>query len=214
MLYKIFHLLISLPITIWFNFKTLPIRQAIRLPILIDYRTKIKSGKKGSIIIPSNSPFATIKYGWGEGSKGNFCNNKNFIYIHDSGKIIFNGKAQFALGVTLRCDNKGIIEFGKNLKTNQNFSCFSNTYIKLGNDILIGWNVNIRDSDGHHILDINSDQILNPNKTILIGNNVWISSHVDILKGSFINDNSIIGFRSLVTRKFTEKKYYNSRKSC
>lgn len=202
---KFLHLFVSLPITIWFNFKTLSIKQAIKLPILIDYRTIIKGAKKGSIIIPSNSSFATIKYGWGNGSEGNICNNKNFLYINDSGKIIFSGKSQFALGVTLRIDNNGIIEFGKNFRANQNFSCFSNTHIKFGNNVLIGWNVNIRDSDGHRILDISHNRILNLNKSVEIGNNVWIASHVDILKGSYINDNSIIGFRSLVTRKFIEK---------
>ena len=75
----------------------------------------------------------------------------------------------------------------------------------MGNNILIGWNVNIRDSDGHNILNINNNEILNPNKSIEIGNHVWIGSYVDILKGASINDNSIIGFKSLVTKKYTEK---------
>ena len=120
-------------------------------------------------------------------------------------ETVFTGKAQFALGATIRTDHEGIISFGNNFKANQNFTCFSNTKILLGNNILIGWNVNIRDSDGHNILNINNNEILNPNKSIEIGNHVWIGSHVDILKGASINDNSIIGFKSLVTKKYTEK---------
>lgn len=205
MIHKVIHLLISLPITIWVNFKALPIKQAIRLPMLIDYRTRVKGIKKGSIILPNYISFAIIKYGWGNGSEGNHCNNKNYIYINGNGKFIFTGKAQFALGATIRTAHEGIISFGNNFKANQNFTCFSNTKILLGNNILIGWNVNIRDSDGHNILNINNNEILNPNKSIEIGNHVWIGSHVDILKGASINDNSIIGFKSLVTKKYTEK---------
>lgn len=36
---KIIHFLISLPISIWINFKVFPFRTAILLPIIIDYRT-------------------------------------------------------------------------------------------------------------------------------------------------------------------------------
>lgn len=38
---KIIHFLISLPISIWINFKVFPFRTAILLPIIIDYRTSI-----------------------------------------------------------------------------------------------------------------------------------------------------------------------------
>lgn len=202
MIKKIIHLLTSLPITIWFNFKVFPINQALSLPILIDYRTKIKGINKGCIHIPPHTPFATIKYGWGEGSAGNHCNKRNHILFFGKGRIFFAGKAQFALGATLRCDNNGTISFGVNFKANQNFSCFSNTEIKFGNNNLIGWNVNVRDSDGHDI--IHNEKIVNPNKAINIGNHVWITSHVDILKGASISDNSIVGFRSLVTKKFKD----------
>lgn len=58
MIHKVIHLLISLPITIWVNFKALPIKQAIRLPMLIDYRTRVKGIKKGSIILPNYISFA------------------------------------------------------------------------------------------------------------------------------------------------------------
>lgn len=66
-----------------------------------------------------------------------------------------------------------------------------------------GWNVNIRDSDGHKILNANGE-ITNLNNSINIGNHVWISSYCDILKGSSIPDNCIVGFRALVTKRFNE----------
>lgn len=198
---KLIHFLFSLPITVFVNFKVLPFSSAIHLPILIDYRTKFRRLKYGCILI-SNNKFASIKIGWGNGSVGNFTYSKNYIYIYN-GKLIFDGNAQFAMGVTLRCDNGGIIHFGNNFTANQNFTCFSNTNIIFGDDVLCGWNVNVRDSDGHDIY--NENEIMNPNQSIIIGKHCWLSAHVDILKGSKINDGCIVGFRSLVTKKFEDK---------
>lgn len=118
--------------------------------------------------------------------------------------MIFTGKAQFAKGVTLRSDNGGTLRFGDNFRANQNFSCFSNTEVFFGDDVVTGWNVNVRDSDGHEIISANG-YITNSNKAISVGSHVWLASHCDILKGSRIPDGCIVGWRSLVTKKFDEK---------
>lgn len=101
---KIIHFLISLPISIWINFKVFPFRTAILLPIIIDYRTSIYGHglQKGSIILPAKFNFGLIKIGWGNGSLGNPHNKRNYIIISGKGKLIFNGKTQFAMGVTLK----------------------------------------------------------------------------------------------------------------
>ena len=75
-------------------------------------------------------------------------------------------------------------------------------WLTVGDDVLLGWRVNIRDSDGHSIYD-DITKIKNPiQKNITIGNHVWIASYVDILKGTEIKDNSVIAYRSCVLSKF------------
>lgn len=200
MIYKLFHTLISLPLTIYVNFICFNLKTAIHLPIFIDYKTRVKGLYKGCITIKAKPKFALIKYAWGHGSYGNMCNSKSYIIFNGKGKIIFEGNAQFAMGATLRTDKNGIISFGRNFSANQNFSVFSNTSTQFGNNCITGWNVNLRDSDGHDI--IMENVVINHNEPIQIGNNVWLSSHCDILKGSKICDNSIVGFRTLVAGRF------------
>ena len=202
MICKLFHILISLPLTIYVNFICFDFKPACRLPIIVDFRTRIKGLYKGCIVLKCKPKFAIVKYAWGYGSYGNICNRKSFL-IFKGGKIIFEGNAQFAMGTTLRADNQGVISFGRNFIANQNFSAFSNTLIQFGDNCITGWNVNLRDSDGHYITNYNGD-ILNNNKPIHIGDNVWLSSHCDILKGSKVSNNSIVGFRTLVAGKFEE----------
>lgn len=74
--------------------------------------------------------------------------------------------------------------------------------MKIGNDVLLGWKVNIRDSDGHIIYDYIT-KIKNPiQKNITMGNDVWIASYADILKGTEIKGNSVIAYRICVLSKF------------
>ena len=80
---------------------------------------------------------------------------------------------------------------------------FCDNITTIGNDVLIGWNVNIRSSDGHHIYDTVT-KLNNPIvKPVTIGNHVWIASNVDILKGSYIPDNCVVAYRSCVLSRFT-----------
>ena len=197
----------SLPKSIYLNFKVFSLKTAIKLPIIVDYRTIMQGLYKGCFMLDFEEKkyFGCVKLGWGNGSLGNSCNSNNYIIIHGKGHFIFkSGGAIIARGMTLRSDNNGSVVFGKKFCANQNFSVFTNTKITFGDNCVLGWNVNVRDSDGHPIKAA-SGNLINPNKQIYIGTHVWIASHVDILKGCFVPDGCVLGFKSLVTSKFNDE---------
>ncbi|RTZ02053.1 acyltransferase [Flavobacterium bomense] len=201
---KIIRLTLSLPKTIYFNFYVFPFKVAIKLPALIDYKTKFYELHKNTVLLNGKVKFAMVKIGWGKGSIGNECNRYNYWGIKKDCRITFDGTAHFAKGVSLRADNGGKISFGNKFVANQNFFCASNTSISFGDNAVLGWNIHIRDGDGHNIYDENKN-IINNNKPISIGNQVWLASYVSILKGVKIPDNSIVAFGSIVTKSFFEK---------
>lgn len=199
----LFRWILSIPKTILFNFYILPISQAVKLPVFIDYKTRILELHKGTIQINGIVSFGMIKIGWGNGALGVECNRNSYWIIEKGALLVFNGNAHFARGVSLRANNCGIISFGCNFAANQNFFCASSTNVSFGDNILLGWNVHVRDSDGHNIFDEVGD-IINRSKPIFIGSNVWLASYVSILKGVIISDDCIVGFRSVVTKQFLE----------
>lgn len=72
--------------------------------------------------------------------------------------------------------------------------------IDIGFDTIIAWNVTITDSNWHDIADT-------PRRApVSIGNHVWISHDVSILKGAVIPAGCIVGARSLVTSAFEQEK--------
>ena len=194
--------LLSIPKSLYFNLSAFPLKTAIKMPVLVSYKTKLKGIKKNKIIIDAPIKFGLIRIGFG-GIDAIMENNCSFFRIDDTGKIIFKGKCLFSSGVSLRISNDSTLTFGDNFSANKNFTISCDNVTTIGNDVLIGWNVNIRNSDGHHIYDTVT-KLNNPIvKPVTIGNHVWITSNVDILKGSEIPDNCVVAYRSCVLSKFT-----------
>lgn len=197
-------MVISLPKTVVFNFTVFPISIAVKLPVLVDYRTKFNELHRGTVVLSQRAKFGMVKLGWGSGSAGIECNRYNYWGVRKGSIIKFKGSAHFAKGVSIRGDKNGQIFFGDGFAANQNFFCASNTIISFGDNVVLGWNVHVRDGDGHDILN-ERGEIINRNKSITIGNRVWIASFASILKGTSIEEDSIVGYGSIVTKSFVER---------
>ena len=92
------------------------------------------------------------------------------------------------------------IEFGSNVFVNNNFVAVCLNSIKIGDNVLIGTNVEIFDSDFHNTEPIERFGGKAEVKEVIIHNNVWIGSNVKILKGVTIGENSVISNGSIVTK--------------
>lgn len=193
-MYKIIIFLISIPKTLYFNFKMFPLKKAIQLPVICHYSTILKN-LTGEIVLKRIGERVYIGFG-GSYGLGGCC------YFDNKGKIIFNGKASFARGTKLIVGKNGILEFGKDFRSNADciFNC--NNKITFGNDNLLAWRNTFLDSDGHSIVDMETQLPTNEKGTIIIGNHVWICPECSLLKGANIPSNSIIATKSVVTKSF------------
>jgi len=96
-------------------------------------------------------------------------------------------------------EKESIIRFGNNIYSNNNLSIIAeNGEISLGDNVLIGTNVEIINSDFHHIHPEKRNSGLHKSKNVIIESNVFIGSNVKILKGVTIGRNSIISNGSVV----------------
>ena len=76
--------------------------------------------------------------------------------------------------------------------------------ILIGKDCIISNDVEIWCTDTHSIFD-ETGKLLNEGKSVEIGDHVWIGKGVYICKNSSIADNCIVGWRSVVTGRHSEK---------
>jgi maltose O-acetyltransferase len=101
----------------------------------------------------------------------------------------------------LNARNKSsVISFGEGVWTNNNLVIISNgSEIILGDNVIIGTNVEIYDSDFHYINPLQRKVKHLDSLPVTIDNNVWIGSNVKILKGVTIGKNSIIANGAIVS---------------
>ena len=72
------------------------------------------------------------------------------------------------------------------------------TSITLGNNVMMGRNNIIYDSDFHSILNKNNEP-MNYNRKVVIEDNVWLTTGVVILKGAKVGQGSILTSNTVVT---------------
>jgi acetyltransferase-like isoleucine patch superfamily enzyme len=149
-------------------------------------------------------------------------NNSNIIgYPTTAQPTIFVGKGRIKFGsnvqigyfpsplffdgvshIEARNENSEIV-FGNDIFINNGFKIICDkTKISIGDNTLIGYSVNIFDSDFHEISPEKRNSGNHYCKEVLIGKNVFIGSNVAILKGVSIGENSIVAYGSIVTRSF------------
>jgi acetyltransferase-like isoleucine patch superfamily enzyme len=99
---------------------------------------------------------------------------------------------------------EGVLEIGNNV----GMSCAAivcNHQIKIGDNVTIGGNTVIYDSDFHSLVayerkDAALDRKYAKKSAVIVENNVFIGAHTTILKGVTIGENSIIGACSVVAK--------------
>lgn len=137
-------------------------------------------GERAKVVIPETSKIAGVVTLNGKNSK--LVLEDNVIWrgnISISGGSVYIGQDTIARGVDI------VAGAAK---------------VSVGQGCLLSWGCTILATDSHPIYDLDSGKILNLDANISIKDNVWVGRNCHILKGSCINDGSIIGLGSIVTR--------------
>ena len=98
-------------------------------------------------------------------------------------------------------DDNSEILVGNNLSVQPgtHIAAGEGTTICIGDDCMFSGDVEMRSTDSHSICDLSSRRRTNKAKEIRIGNHVWLTAHVRILKGATIAGHCIVGNSSVVT---------------
>lgn len=131
------------------------------------------------------------------------------IYGKGNKLIIEDNACIYGLRIVIRGENCHVV-IGKDFTENINcmITCMGrNNFIRIGDDCMLSENIDIWNTDSHHIINENGN-VINKNKPIIIGNHVWIGKNCSILKGVIVGDNSIIGMSSVVTKNVDKNSIY------
>jgi len=92
-----------------------------------------------------------------------------------------------------------LISIGAGTVTSNNVSIVARERIEIGANCLIGDMVTIIDSDFHNISPTKRHEGSGPTEAVIIHDNVWLGSRVQVLKGVTLGEGCVIAAGAIVT---------------
>jgi acetyltransferase-like isoleucine patch superfamily enzyme len=185
--------------TIRFNLRYFKLKDAVKLPVLISNHVYLRTCK-GEIVIEAPLKFGMIEIGYG--NVGIFDDKRDRTIWHVMGKIIFERNASIGHGSKISVEEKATLRIGENFRITANSTIFASHNIQFGKNCLLSWDILVMDSDVHKIMQ--NEKHLNPDKPVVVADNVWIGCRCTILKGTFIAAGSVIAAGTLLHSKLDE----------
>jgi acetyltransferase-like isoleucine patch superfamily enzyme len=135
----------------------------------------------------------------------NIKGDMKYVYIKSSKKIINNLKI-----VSIRGNNQRVV-------IGEEFSCGGleiqmndgNENLSIGDNCLFSWGIKMRTSDGHSVIDLDTNHAINLPKDIIVCDRVWVGEDVRFLKGVSIPPDTIVASAAVVTKTFTDKDSFS-----
>ncbi len=183
--------------SIYFNFKYLPLKDAIKIPFLLSKNVYLRK-VNGQIRLNCKISTGIVLIGYK--NVGIFDEKNSRTIWEVEGKVVFNGKATIGHGSKIIVGKEGELLLGRKFSISAESSIIAFSKIIFGDNCLLSWDILLMDSDFHKIIDVDN-KIINKPEPIKIGNNVWIGCQNLILKGTIIPDNCVIGAKSLISKK-------------
>ncbi len=193
-----FSYLRSLLPSIYFNFKYLPIKQAIKLPILVYKPTFHEMG--GSVKIESSKiHFGMIRIGfWRTATYPN-----TGISWRNRGKIIFKGTCIIGNDSSVLVGRQGTLTFGNDFIASAGLKLVSECRVTFGEHTRLGWGEIIIDTNFHLLYDMEKETFKKGYGPITIGDYNWFGLQCFIMPGVSTPEHCTFGARTTLTRGFS-----------
>ena len=127
--------------------------------------------------------------------------NNTIIHINgDNNCLIVDEKARFLGPCEISLSNGAKLHIGENAGIRGVSFILDRANASVGKLCMFSYNIIIRNTDSHKVLNLENKEIVNQPKDITIGNHVWIGQNTIILKGVSIGDDSIVAMGAVVTK--------------
>lgn len=189
--------------TLIFNFKTMPLAVAIKLPVFLYgkvdfYFLKAEvffencEVKRGMIKMGSNIEYlSTVK-------------GASLFVLYPNSRIIFEGPSRFSSDFLIRTGKDAVLRIGEDTFFGSGMKLICIRDIAVGKATQFAFNCQILDSDFHYIHNLNTNEIAPREKAVHIGSYNWFGNSTTVGKGTVTETYTIVASNSLLNKNYKE----------
>ena len=181
--------LMAMPRSFWYNLRLLPWRQARRLPILISNRTVIESISGEIDITATSLRTGMVKVGFTTFQGSDYYRDRTRLNIR--GKMVIGGDCSLGAGSSVEVAEGAVLTIGPMFNLGPRSLVICHKDITFGTFDRISWDCTLMDTDQHPLVDIDGQRV-NPDRSIVFGDNVWMGCHTIVAKGVSLADNTTV----------------------
>lgn len=195
--------ILSIPKSFWVSLHFFPLKDALKLPVLVRYNTSLLS-LKGKIIAQGGGT-AMLSVGFCSVGLYDKKYQRSILQIDGIVELPVDGKVSFGQGARISIGRNGRVTFKGNFSNTAQINLCCVDSIKFGSDVVTSWDTLIMDTDWHEVMNIETGTSSSCTKPVEIGDGVWIGTRAVVLKGSRIPNGCIVGAGSLITKRYCEE---------
>jgi acetyltransferase-like isoleucine patch superfamily enzyme len=185
--------------SIWFNFRFLPYKQAIKLPVLFWGKVKFHS-LNGSVKLNCDVSYGMINFGK---CHEYIRRNTNTAELTLDGEFVINGHFDFGFDYSVVVLRNAVLKIGDNVYFGNQTKLIVSKGVTIGSWVRFGYESQLADTNYHYTMDTITGKVAPLRGEIFIDDFCWIGNRSTIMKGTKTNQYLIIGSNSLCNRDYT-----------
>lgn len=180
----------------YINLRLLPFKQAIKFPIIVTGRLKIRS-LIGKVIIKGEVRMGLVNIGQ---DVDNMPISMLPAQLMIKGILIINGNVILNKGANLVVWPNATMELGDDVMICSGVTLKAVNKVALGNHVMISSGCFIMDSSIHCIYNTEDMTVASPNGEVRIGNNVWLNMYTDVIKWGSLPNGCVTARYTLINK--------------
>ncbi len=187
--------IVSFVPSLMFNLRSLPLLQALRMPILVykPHCWKMKS----KLVIDAPLKYGMIRLGF---MGGHMYPNNGIHLTLQGGTIVFKGKCQIGNNSFIVQGPSSTIVFGDDFVATTSIKIVSFKGIEFGKGTWAGWDSVFMDTNFHPLYDMEKQKFKRAYGPIKIGDYNWFGIQCKVMHSVETPERCIFGMGSVVTR--------------
>lgn len=171
--------------TVWFNFRHLPFRQAVHLPVLL-YKARVLSCA-GKVTVNGSPRFGLVRLGVPNVS----LYPDSGIVLEINGHVEFNGSCVIGNASAVSVGKSGHLVLGDGFVSTAAVKIACYDAVTFGNDVLVGWDCLFMDTDFHR-LTCDDGRALRGYGKVTVGDRVWFGAECRVMKNTSVPDDTVV----------------------